>query len=68
MNISITDRWKQRQYLWLLNGLLHNGDVQGEEHPSDEPGLRASELLHQGVHLLTHLLTMLLLEKGEVKQ
>ena len=54
--------------LWLLNSLLHDGNVQGEEHAGDKAGLGARQLLHQGIHLLTHLLAMLLLEKDDVKR
>ena len=48
--------------LWLLHSLLHDVDVQGEEHARDEASLRARQLLHKGVNLLSHLLTMLLLK------
>ena len=48
--------------LWLLHSLLHDVDVQGEEHARDEASLHARQLLHQGVNLLSHLLPMLLLK------
>ena len=39
--------------LWLLHSLLHDADVQGEDHPCDQAGLGPRQLLHQGVHLLS---------------
>ena len=48
--------------LRLLDSLLNDVDVQGEDHAGDQARLRAGQLLHQGVDLLTQLLPLLLLE------
>ena len=49
--------------LRLLDSLLNDVDVQGEDHAGDQACLRAGQLLHQGVDLLTQLLPLLLLER-----
>merc|ERR1712004_340124 len=51
--------------LRLLDSLLNDVDVQGEDHAGDQARLRAGQLLHQGVDLLTQLLPLLLLWKEE---